>query len=73
MAICVAKNGTAMLDLEDLETFVEVADAGAYRQLLAGSVCQNPSSAVGWSGLKQDLVSSFSRGRPAGPRSPKRA
>ena len=45
----------------------------AYRQPRAGSVCQNPSSAVGWSGLKKSLVSSFSRGRHAVPRSPKRA
>src|SRR6187200_120557 len=28
MLICVARSGTRMLDIEDLQTFVEVADAG---------------------------------------------
>jgi DNA-binding transcriptional LysR family regulator len=33
----------------------------ACRQPRVGSACQNPSSAAGWSGLKQSLVSSLAR------------
>jgi hypothetical protein len=62
--------GFLMLHLEELGTFVEVADAGGAARRLGVS---NPSSAIGWSGLKRSLVSSFWRGRPVGPHSPKRA
>ena len=62
-----------MLDLDDLETFVEVADAGGVSAAARRLGVSKSIVSRRLVRLEADLVSSFSRGRPAGPRSPKRA
>jgi hypothetical protein len=55
------------LDIEELQTFVEVADAGGgFPPLRSGSASPSRSSVVGSSGLKQNSASNFLHERPAG-------